>query len=100
MPEKIIVSPLRPGERAECTADSDFMVYGALRCGPGSLFGLLVMGPGFSQGYDSSQGLRTETFAIGAPAGETIRVSALGAQCSGYVTLSTASVATASITVV
>jgi len=81
----------------QCKSDSDFMVHGVLRGFENAQFTIGVSNIGSQSLYTFSYYGQTESFSIGAEAGQTITIVRTGT-VSGFLTLQTSTGSVASCT--
>jgi hypothetical protein len=79
----------------QCTSNSDFMLHGVLRGFENAEFAIGVTNIGTQSLYTFSYYGQTESFSIGAEAGQTITIARTGT-VSGFLTLQTSTGSTAS----
>jgi len=90
----ITAGPIWSTDAWSCTSDADFMIHGALRAnGPTNQISISMPTMGTQSLYALDQ-QKLETFSIGSPGG-TVIITRTG-QITGFITLQTASDATAS----
>lgn len=92
----IVVGPIWNTDSWTCTSDSDFVVHGALRGLAGSLVEINISNVGAQSLFALDEG-RLESFTVGAEANNHITITRTGT-LTGFITMETASGATASCT--
>ena len=91
----VSVGPVWDTNTWQCTSSSDFMVHSVLRGFENAEFAIAVSNIGTQSLYKFSYYGQTETFSIGAEAGQTITITRTGT-VSGFLTLQTSTGSTAS----
>jgi len=92
----ITVGPVWDSDSWTCVSDSDFMVHGALRGLGNAQLTISVQDTGTQSLYTVNTG-EMETFSVGSVAGKNVIITRTGT-VTGFITLQTASDATASCT--
>lgn len=92
----ITVGPVWDGNSWICVSDSDFMVYGTLRGLGNAQLEIFIENVGTQSLYAINPG-EMETFSVGSTAGNEIILTRTGT-VTGFITLQTATDATASCT--
>ena len=92
----VTVGPLWPSNSWSCTSDADFIVHGVLRGLQGAQIEIAISGLGSQSLYTFDAG-KMESFSVGSPAGHVMSITRTGT-VTGWITLQTASGATANCT--
>lgn len=89
--------PVWNADTWQCTSNSDFMLHGVLRGFENAQFAIGVTNIGTQSLYTFSYYGQTESFSIGAEAGQVITVARTGT-VSGFLTMQTSTGSTSSCT--